>query len=358
MNVAGISAFYHEAACALLREGRVAAAAEEERFTRVKHDPRLPVHAFRFCLERAGLDISALDAVGYYESPVKKLSRQLWAGPPQGASSAMPWLDALRPEREIREALGWDGPLFTFEHHLSHAASAFCFSGFEEAAILTVDGVGEWTTTSYGRGGADGVELFEEVEFPHSLGLLYSTITGYLGFRVNDGEYKVMGLAPYGAPRYLEQMRTLVRSGPGGQYRLDLDYFDFLRGARMHNERLAELLGGPARVAEAEVTQRHQDLARSLQVVLEELLLEKVRYLAERVPSRNLCLAGGVALNCVANGRILREGPFERLFVQPAAGCTNSRSKGPSRRMRPLATQLRATPPARHRLREGTRSAR
>jgi carbamoyltransferase len=347
VNVAGISAFYHEAACALLREGRVAAAAEEERFTRVKHDPRLPVHAFRFCLERAGLDIGELDAVGYYESPVKKLARQLWAGAPQGASAGMPWLDALRPEREIREVLGWDGPLFTFEHHLSHAASAFCFSGFEEAAVLTVDGVGEWTTTSYGRGGAGGVELFEEVEFPHSLGLLYSTITGYLGFRVNDGEYKVMGLAPYGQPRYLDQMRTLVRGGPGGQYRLDLDYFDFLRGARMHNDRLAELLGGPARVAEADITQRHQDVARSLQVVLEELLLEKVRYLARRVPSRNLCMAGGVALNCVANGRILREGPFERLYVQPAAG-----DAGGALGAAALAhARLAGAPPPRERLR-------
>jgi carbamoyltransferase len=320
VNVVGISAFYHEAACCLLRDGRLVAAAEEERFTRIKHDPRLPVHAFRFCLQRAGLGIQDLHAVGYYESPVKKLSRQLWAGPPQGVSPAMPWLDALRPEREIREVLGWDGPLLMFEHHLSHAASAFDFSGFEEAAILTVDGVGEWATTTYGRGGTDGIELFEQVEFPHSLGLLYSTITGYLGFRVNDGEYKVMGLAPYGQPRYLDQMRALLRSEAGGQYRLNLDYFDFLRGTRMHSERLAGLLGGPARAAESEITQRHQDIARSLQVVLEETLLEKARWLHERVPSPNLCLSGGVALNCVANGRILREGPFRRLFVQPAAG--------------------------------------
>jgi carbamoyltransferase len=232
----------------------------------------------------------------------------------------MPWLDALRPQREIREALGWDGPLLVFEHHLSHAASAFDYSGFDDAAILTVDGVGEWATTTYGRGSAAGIELFEQVEFPHSLGLLYSTITGYLGFRVNDGEYKVMGLAPYGQPRYLEQMRALLRSEEGGQYRLDLSYFDFLRGTRMHSEKLAELLGGPQRAPESEITQRHQDIARSLQVVLEETLLEKARWLHERVPSPNLCMSGGVALNCVANGRILREGPFQRLFVQPAAG--------------------------------------
>jgi carbamoyltransferase len=320
VNVVGISAFYHEAACCLLRDGRLVAAAEEERFTRIKHDPRLPVHAFRFCLQEGGVGIEDLDAIGYYESPVKKLSRQLWAGPPQGVSPAMPWLDALRPEREIRETLGWDGPLLTFEHHLSHAASAFDFSGYDEAAILTVDGVGEWATTTYGRGDAGGIELFEQVEFPHSLGLLYSTITGYLGFRVNDGEYKVMGLAPYGQPRYLEQMRALLRSQPGGQYRLDLQYFDFLRGTRMHSERLSELLGGPQRAPESEITQRHQDIARSLQLVLEETLLEKARWLHERVPSKSLCMSGGVALNCVANGRLLREGPFQRLFVQPAAG--------------------------------------
>ena len=320
MNVAGLSAFYHEAACCLLRDGRLVAAAEEERFTRVKHDPRLPVHAFRFCLEASGIGIHELDAIAYYESPVKKLARQLWTGPPAGVAPGMPWLDALRPEREIREVLGWDGPLLTFEHHLSHAASAFYYSGFDEAAVLTVDGVGEWATTSYGRGQGDRLTIFEEVEFPHSLGLLYSTITGYLGFRVNDGEYKVMGLAPYGRPTYVDQMRVLLHSGPGGQYRLDLAYFDFLRGSRMHSERLADLLGGPVRAGESEITQRHQDIARSLQVVLEETLLEKARYLHQRAPSSNLCLAGGVALNCVANGRVLREGPFERLFVQPAAG--------------------------------------
>jgi carbamoyltransferase len=348
MNVVGISAFYHEAACCLLRDGRLVAAAEEERFTRIKHDPRLPVHAFRFCLETGGIGIEELDAVGYYESPVKKLSRQLWAGPPQGVSAAMPWLDALRPEREIRETLGWDGPLLMFEHHLSHAASAFDYSGFDEAAILTVDGVGEWATTSYGRGNASGIELFEQVEFPHSLGLLYSTITGYLGFRVNDGEYKVMGLAPYGQPRYLDQMRALVRSQDGGQYRLSLEYFDFLRGTRMHGERLAELLGGPARAPESEITQRHQDVARSLQVVLEETLLEKARWLHSRVPSPNLCLSGGVALNCVANGRILREGPFSRLFVQPAAG-----DAGGALGAAALAhAQLCGSRPARERLRD------
>lgn len=296
------------------------AAAEEERFSRVKHDPRLPVSAFRFCLERAGLGILDIDCVAYYESPVKKLSRQLWAGVPEGAPAGLPWLDPGYPERAIREGLGWEGPIRVYEHHLSHAASAFFYSGFPDAALLTVDGVGEWATTTYGRGTGSSIELFEEVEFPHSLGLLYSTLTAYLGFEVNDGEYKVMGLAPYGEPRFVEEIRRLVLSGEGGQYRLDLRYFDFLWGRRMYSDALIRLFREPPREREAEIAPFHQDVARSLQVVLEEILLEKARYLHEKTGARDLCMAGGVALNVVANGRILREGPFERLFVQPAAG--------------------------------------
>jgi carbamoyltransferase len=320
MNVVGISAFFHESACCLLRDGHLVAAAEEERFSRVKHDPRLPVSAFRFCLERAGFGILDLDAIAYYESPVKKLSRQIWAGAPEGAPPGLPWLDPGQPERAIREGLGWEGPLYVYEHHLSHAASAFFYSGFPEAALLTVDGVGEWATTTYGRGQGSKIELFEEVEFPHSLGLLYSTLTSYLGFEVNDGEYKVMGLAPYGEPRFVEEMRKLVLPGEGGQYRLDLRYFDFIRGRRMFSEDLVRLFGEPPRERESEIGPFHKDVARSLQMVLEEILLEKARYLHERTGARDLCMAGGVALNVVANGRILREGPFERLFVQPAAG--------------------------------------
>ena len=320
MNILGLSAFFHESACCLLQEGRLVAAAEEERFSRVKHDPRLPVSAFRFCLRAGGIGIDGLDAVAYYESPVKKLSRQLWAGIPEGASPDLPWLDPRAPERAIREGLGWDGPILTFDHHLSHAASAFLFSGFPAAALLTVDGVGEWATTSYGRGEGAAVELFEEVDFPHSLGLLYATLTSYLGFEVNDGEYKVMGLAPYGEPRFLDEMRRLVTPGPGGQYRLDLDYFDFVRGRRMYSDALPRLLGEPPRKPEAEITRFHQDVARSLQAVLEEILLAKAGWLHERTGLPDLCMAGGVALNVVANGRILREGPFDRLFVQPAAG--------------------------------------
>ncbi|MFP3941267.1 MAG: carbamoyltransferase [Thermoanaerobaculia bacterium] len=325
--MAGISAFYHESACCLLEDGRLTAAAAEERFSRVKHDPRLPVQAFRFCLEAAAGDggeagpaPGLLDAVAYYESPVLKLSRQLWAGVPEDDPGDLPWLDPTQPERAIRERLGWDGPLHVYEHHRSHAASAFYFSGFPEAAILTADGVGEWATTTYGRGRGAELELLEEVRFPHSLGLFYSAITAYLGFRVNGGEYKVMGLAPYGRPRYAEDLRRVLRSGPRGAFTLDMGFFEFLRGRRMYSAALCELLDGPPRRPGDEITPRHADVARSAQEVLEEVLLEKVRHLHRLVGGEALCMAGGVALNCVANGRILREGPFRRLFVQPAAG--------------------------------------
>jgi carbamoyltransferase len=320
MNVIGLSAFYHESACCLLQDGRLAAAAAEERFSRVKHDPRLPVEAFRYCLKAGRLGPADVDCVAYYESPTKKLARQLWAGVPRDESGDFFWLDPQQPQRAIRERLGYEGPIEIFEHHQSHAASAFFFSGFRDAAILTVDGVGEWATTTYGRGRGATLEVFEQVHLPHSLGLLYSTITAYLGFRVNDGEYKVMGLAPYGRPRYVDQVRALIHSGPDGQYRLDMAYFDFLQGRTMYSGQLCDLFGAPPRERGAEIAPFHQDVARSLQVVLEEVLLEKVCYLARRVDSPDLCMAGGVALNCVANGRILREGPFERLFVQPAAG--------------------------------------
>ncbi|HEV2845101.1 MAG TPA: carbamoyltransferase N-terminal domain-containing protein [Thermoanaerobaculia bacterium] len=320
MNILGLSAFFHESACCLIRDGQLVAAAEEERFSRVKHDPRLPVSTFRYCLRQGGIGIQDLDAVAYYESPVGKLSRQLWAGVPEGGPSDLAWLDPGRPERAIREGLGFEGPVLTFDHHLSHAASAFFFSGFPEAAILTVDSVGEWATTTYGRGKGAAIERIEAVEFPHSLGLLYSTLTSYLGFEVNDGEYKVMGLAPYGEPRYLDEMRKLVSTRDGGQYRLDLQYFDFIRGRRMYSDALPRLFGEPPRTRESEITRFHQDVARSLQAVLEEILLEKARWLHERTGLPDLCMAGGVALNVVANGRILRESPFERLFVQPAAG--------------------------------------
>jgi carbamoyltransferase len=319
LNIVGLSAYYHDSAACLLCDGRLVAAAQEERFSRVKHDARLPVAAFRYCLEAGGIDLPDVDAVAYYESPSKKLSRQLWAGV-AGGTADLARLAALRPERDIRDRLGFEGRLLTFEHHRSHAASSFFFSGFPEAAVMTVDGVGEWATTSYGAAGDARLELFEEVEFPHSLGLFFAALTSYLGFAVNSGEQKVMGLAPYGHPRYAGALRDIVRPGRNGQYALDMDYFDFLAGERMYSASLCELLGAPPREPESEITGFHEDVAASAQVVLEELLLEKASYLGRRVGSKNLCLAGGVALNCVANGRILREGPFEHLFVQPAAG--------------------------------------
>jgi len=326
LNILGISAHYHDAACCLLRDGELIAAAEEERFSRAKHDPRMPWRAFRFCLEQGGITLSDVDCIAYYENPVKKLSRQIWmALHPQASDSVRRRAVNLLPhhvdrvEREIRGLLGYTGRVEIFDHHESHAASSFFYSGFEEAAVLTVDGVGEWATTTFGRASGSTVELLEEVHFPSSIGLLYSAMTSYLGFRVNDGEYKVMGLAPYGAPRYVDQVRKLVARGEAGQYHVNLEYFDYLRRDRMYSDRLIELFGAPPRVPESEILEFHHDVARSVQWVLEEILLDLVTYLHNRVPSRNLCMAGGVALNCVANSRILRDGPFAELFVQPAA---------------------------------------
>lgn len=320
MNIIGLSAFYHESACCLLQDGRLTAAASEERFSRVKHDPRLPAAAFRYCLREGRISLADLDCIAYYESPVSKLARQLWAGVPEWADPDLPWLDPRLPESRIREGLGHQGPILFYNHHLSHAAGAFFFSGFEEAAILTADGVGEWATTTYCHGAGRGIRVLEEVDFPNSLGLFYSTITSYLGFKVNSGEFKVMGLAAHGRPRYRDHLRTLVLSRPGGQFELDMRWFDFVKGRRMFSPHLRELVGFPPRQPDAPIEGRHCDLASSLQMVLEDILLEKIRYLAGRVDSRNLCMAGGVAFNSVANGRIVREGPFEQAFIQPAAG--------------------------------------
>ncbi len=321
MNIVGISAHFHNSAACLLVDGKIVAAAEEERFTRIKHDADIPRNAFRFCLERSGLHPDELDCIAYYEKPLDKLSRQIWMGVPQILNEAadLMRLDPSRAERDIREALGFDGHIEFVTHHEAHAASAFFFSGFEEAAILTVDGVGEWTTTSYRHGRGAEIELLEKVEFPDSIGLLYSTITGYLGFRVNSGEYKVMGLAPYGEPKYLDQIRSLIVSGSKGQHSLNCDYFDFLRTDRMYTDALPGLFGIDPRVPESDILQCHKDIARSLQVALEEILVEKAEYLHEIAPVKRLCMAGGVALNCVANGKILSEGPFDEIFVQPAS---------------------------------------
>src|SRR5215216_807799 len=325
LNIIGITAGYHDSACCLMQGGVLTAAAQEERFSRVKQDKAFPRQAFRYCLRQAGLTISDVDCIAYYGDPCQKLSRQIWMGlvPNLSAARREATLDRLaapQPEQAIRQLLGYDGPVEMTDHHLSHAASSYYFSGFEEAAILTVDGVGDWPTTTYGMGQGAQIQRLEQVNFPHSLGFFYSAITSYLGFEVNEGEYKVMGLAPYGKPLYVDQLRQLVDTGPGGQFRLNLKYFAFLTEDRMYSDELIGLLGQTPRQPESELNSFHEDVARSLQVVLEEILLQKVRYLKEIAPSENLCMAGGVALNCVANRRILKDGPFKRLFVQPAAG--------------------------------------
>ena len=324
LNIIGISAFYHDSACCLLQDGTLKAAAQEERFTRRKNDPDLPKESFLYCLEEAGLSITDIDCIAYYEDPVKKLARQLWSRPHTLSTEGVFEMNPMKVESHLREQLGFSGLIKFYDHHLSHAASSFFYSGFEKAAILTVDGVGEWATTTYGAGEERDIKIFEEVMFPNSLGLLYSTITSYLGFHVNSGEYKVMGLAPYGMPKYVDKVRSLITAESAGQYRLDMQYFDFMKGDKMYNDALVQLFGRPARERESEIDQFYIDVAKSLQVVLEEILLAKAFYLHERTGAENLCMAGGVALNCVANGQILRKGPFKRLFVQPAAndsGC-------------------------------------
>jgi carbamoyltransferase len=305
--------------------GRIEAAAQEERFSRIKHDRSFPRRAFRYCLEQAGLTIADIDCIAYYEDPCQKLGRQIWMGlMPNLAEprreAILGSLSRISIQQVISRLLGYDGRVEIFDHHLSHAASSFFFSGFEEAAIMTVDGVGDWPTTTYGFGKRTQIERFDQVDFPDSLGFFYSAITSYLGFEVNDGEYKVMGLAPYGKPIYVDQLSKLVEIDSKGQYRLNMEYFSFLSEDFMFSEQLGTLLDHPPREPESEILSFHQDVARSLQVLLEEILLQKVRYLHGEAPSENLCMAGGVALNCVANSRILKDGPFKRLFVQPAAG--------------------------------------
>jgi carbamoyltransferase len=330
VNILGISAFYHDSAACLVRDGNIIAAAQEERFSRIKHDAGFPRQAIDYCLREAGLtDAAQLDLVAFYEKPFLKFDRLVstyMACAPLGLRSflkAMPvWItDKIWLKATIREQLHYGGPLIFSEHHESHAASAFFPSPFENAAVLTIDGVGEWTTTSVGRGEGNRVELLADLRFPHSLGLLYSAFTYYLGFRVNSGEYKVMGLAPYGEPKYQDSILSeLIDLKPDGSFRLNLCYFDFMAGLTMTNRAFDRLFGGPPRMPEAELTQRHMDLARSIQAVTEEVMLRLARHAHAITGARNLCLAGGVALNCVGNGGILREGPFEKIWIQPAAG--------------------------------------
>jgi carbamoyltransferase len=329
--ILGISAFYHDSAAALVRDGRIVAAAQEERFTRKKHDAGFPSRAIAYCLAEAGLTPDQLDYVAFYDKPFTKFERLLetyFAYAPRGLRSfalAMPlWLrDKLHMRRTIRRALS--GPtraaLLFMDHHESHAASAFFPSPFEEAAILTLDGVGEWSTTTYGTGSGNRIRLTHHLRFPHSLGLLYSAFTYYCGFKVNSGEYKLMGLAPYGRPIYQDAIyQRLIDLKPDGSFWLNMDYFNYCQGLTMTGRRFHRLLGGPPRRPESMLEQRHMDLAASIQAVTEEIVLRMGRDLHRQTAMKNLVLAGGVALNCVANGRLLREGPFEDIWIQPAAG--------------------------------------
>jgi len=336
MRILGISAFYHDSAAALLDDGRIVAAAQEERFSRKKHDERFPRSSVTYCLEAASCGLDGVDYVVFYDKPFLKFERLLEtyvAFAPRGFKSfrmAIPvWLrEKLFQKNLLKKELSAFGEGFDrhsrvlfAEHHQSHAASAFYPSPFEEAAVLTMDGVGEWATTSTSMGNGSELEMVKEIHFPHSLGLLYSAFTYYTGFKVNSGEYKVMGLAPYGEPRYAEPiLEHLIDLKPDGSFRLDMDYFDYCTGLTMTNERFDALFGGPPRRPDELLEQRHMDLAASVQVVIEEAVLRLARDLKKQTGTKNLCLAGGVALNCVANGKLLREGLFDGLWIQPAAG--------------------------------------
>jgi len=335
MRILGISAFYHDSAAALVEDGRIVAAAQEERFTRKKHDASFPHNAIGYCLDAAGAKLSGIDHVAFYDKPFLKFERLLEtyiAMAPRGFTSfkmAIPlWLkeklfqkSLLRKElKKFDEEISVEKLLFT-EHHLSHAASAFFPSPFEKAVVLTMDGVGEWATTSAALGDGNKLEIFQEIHFPHSLGLLYSALTYYTGFKVNSGEYKVMGLAPYGEPKYAKLiLDNLIDLKPDGSFRLDMSYFDYCTGLTMTNERFAKLFGEPVRTPDKLLTDFHMDMAASIQAVLDEAVLRLTRSLAKETGARNLCLAGGVALNCVANGKVLRDGKFDSVWIQPAAG--------------------------------------
>lgn len=330
-KILGISAFYHDSAAALVIDGKISAAAQEERFTRIKHDYNFPAKAVAYCLNHADISPADLDGVVFYEKPLIKFERLLetyLAFAPMGLRSftkAMPlWLrQKLFIPREIDKGLNnqYDGPIYFTTHHESHAASAFFPSPFESAAIITMDGVGEWATTTWGTGRGNRIRLEQEIRFPHSAGLLYSAFTYYTGFRVNSGEYKLMGLAPYGEPRFAQLIfDNIVDIKDDGSFHLDQSYFNYCQGLTMTSKKFHRLFGGPPRKPESPITQREMDVAASIQVVIEEILLRVARFVHHKSGEKNLCLAGGVALNCVANGRLLREGPFENIWIQPAAG--------------------------------------
>jgi carbamoyltransferase len=329
VNILGISAFYHDSAACLVRDGEIIAAAQEERFTRKKHDANFPKHAVEYCLREGGIKINDVDLVAFYEKPFLKFDRILHsylAYAPAGLKSflmAIPlWIrERIWMKELIRRELGCDCKILFPEHHESHAASAFFPSPFQEAAFLTIDGVGEWTTTSYGIGRGNKIEMLAEIRFPHSLGLLYSAFTYFTGFKVNSGEYKLMGLAPYGEPKYVDLiLGKLIDLKPDGSFRLNMKYFNYGVGLTMTNAAFNRLFGRPPRKPESKLTQSDMDLARSIQDATDEIMLRMARHVRKETGQRNLCLAGGVALNCVANGLILREKIFDRIWIQPAAG--------------------------------------
>ena len=329
MNILGISAFYHDSAACLVRDGDIVAAAQEERFTRKKHDFSFPLNAINYCLEAGKIKSESLDIIAFYDKPFVKFERILetyLAFAPHGIQSfvmAIPlWIkQKLWMKEFIKKQLGYEGKIIFPEHHESHAASAFFASPFAEAAFLTIDGVGEWTTTSYGIGRNNQINILSEIHFPHSLGLLYSAFTYYTGFKVNSGEYKVMGLAPYGRPVYRDLILSeLIDLKDDGSFKLNMKYFNYCAGLTMTNRKFDKLFGGPPRKPESDVTQRDMDLACSIQDVTEEVMLRMARHIHHETKQKNLCLAGGVALNCVGNGKILREGPFDNIWIQPASG--------------------------------------
>ena len=329
MFILGISAYYHDSAACILKDGKILAAAQEERFTRKKHDQNFPSNAIKYCLKEAGISADKLEIVAFYDKPFLKFERILetyLSFAPRGISSflkAMPlwikkklWIKTL-----IQDEIGFTGKILFPEHHASHAASAFYASPFQNAAFLTMDGVGEWATTSYGIGNGNKMEVLADIKFPNSLGLLYSAFTYYTGFRVNSGEYKVMGLAPYGEPKYKHLIyKYLIDVKEDGSFKMDMSYFDYNVGLTMTNKKFNDLFGGPAREPESELTQKEMDLARSVQEVTEEVVLKMAKHVKKVTNLKYLCLAGGVALNCVANGKLLRSGTFDDIFIQPAAG--------------------------------------
>lgn len=329
MNILGISAFYHDSAACVVSDGIIVAAAQEERFTRKKHDPSFPEKAIEYCLGECGLEIGDWDVIAFYDKPFLKFERILetyLAYAPLGIRSfikAMPlWIKQKIWMKElIRKKLDFDGTIIFPEHHASHAGSAFFPSPFQEAAFLTLDGVGEWATSSYGVGKDNHIDILADISFPHSLGLLYSAFTYYTGFKVNSGEYKVMGLAPYGEPKYKDLILSeLMDLKEDGSFKLDMKYFNYCSGLTMTNNRFSRLFGSAPRKPESQLSQRDMDLARSVQEVTEEVMMRMARHIHKQTGQKNLCLAGGVALNCVGNGKLLREGPFENIWIQPAAG--------------------------------------